>query len=267
MSASATGTRAVLRHAGFSAFKARQVLDLIRGQAIDDALAELGLCQRDAADSIEKLLRSAVANAEHNDDLPADELFVAACFADEGPTARRFRPRARGRAGRIRKRSCHITIVVDRYSLEEVESRRQADEGAGRVRRSASADRARRVAKSRPDADQGDAGTSESTSASGDADATAASESGSTNEAMHLMAKPGAAGDRPHGPESHAPLEDGSQPEGYPIKGNADSMLYHVPGSRFYDQTVAEVWFATAEAAEAAGFALPPSQATAKDED
>ncbi|MEJ3653904.1 50S ribosomal protein L4 [Actinomycetes bacterium KLBMP 9759] len=62
------------------------------------------------------------------------------------------------------------------------------------------------------------------------------------------------------GPESHAPLADGSQPEGFPVKGNADSMLYHVPGSSFYARTVAEVWFASAEAAEAAGFQLPPSQ-------
>ena len=67
----------------------------------------------------------------------------------------------------------------------------------------------------------------------------------------------------PYGPESHAPLDDGSQPEGFPVKGNADSMLYHVPGSSFYARTVAEVWFTTAEAAEAAGFALPPSQRAA----
>lgn len=64
----------------------------------------------------------------------------------------------------------------------------------------------------------------------------------------------------PFGPQSHAPLADGSQPEGFPVKGNADSMLYHVPGSSFYARTVAEVWFTSAEAAEAAGFQLPPSQ-------
>ncbi len=64
----------------------------------------------------------------------------------------------------------------------------------------------------------------------------------------------------PYGEGSHAPLADGSQPEGFAIKGNADSMLYHVPGSSHYEQTVAEVWFASAEAAEAAGFSLPPSQ-------
>jgi large subunit ribosomal protein L4 len=62
------------------------------------------------------------------------------------------------------------------------------------------------------------------------------------------------------GPDSHLPLEDGSEPDGFPIKGNASSKLYHVPGSAFYKRTVAEVWFRTAEAAEAAGFELPPSQ-------
>jgi large subunit ribosomal protein L4 len=65
-------------------------------------------------------------------------------------------------------------------------------------------------------------------------------------------------------PESHAPLPDGSQPDGFPVKGNADSMLYHVPGSSFYARTVAEVWFTSAEAAEAAGFSLPPSQRAEK---
>jgi large subunit ribosomal protein L4 len=72
------------------------------------------------------------------------------------------------------------------------------------------------------------------------------------------------AGDvHPYGPSSHAPLADGSQPEGFPIKGNADSMLYHVPGSSFYARTVAEVWFKTEYAAEKAGFQLPPSQRAA----
>jgi large subunit ribosomal protein L17 len=66
--------------------------------------------------------------------------------------------------------------------------------------------------------------------------------------------------EHPYGAGSHAAPEDGSQPEGFPIKGNADSMLYHVPGSAYYDRTVAEVWFATEEDAEQAGFTLPPSQ-------
>src|SRR5207344_658681 len=65
----------------------------------------------------------------------------------------------------------------------------------------------------------------------------------------------------PYGEGSHAPLDDPDEaPEGFEIKGNAESMLYHLPGTPFYDRTVAEAWFATAEAAEAAGFSLPPSQ-------
>jgi large subunit ribosomal protein L4 len=67
-----------------------------------------------------------------------------------------------------------------------------------------------------------------------------------------------------YGSQSHAPLPDGSQPEGFPVKGNEDSMLYHVPGSSFYARTVAEVWFTDAAAAEAAGFQLPPSQRAEK---
>lgn len=73
--------------------------------------------------------------------------------------------------------------------------------------------------------------------------------------------------DAPYGEGSHAPLDDPQQaPEGFEIKGNADSMLYHVPGSSHYDRTVAEVWFASAEAAEAAGFSLPASQQEKQDE-
>jgi large subunit ribosomal protein L17 len=72
--------------------------------------------------------------------------------------------------------------------------------------------------------------------------------------------------EHPYGAGSHAAPEDGSEPDGFPIKGNADSMLYHVPGSAFYDRTVAEVWFATEEDAERAGFALPPSQQDKDDE-
>jgi large subunit ribosomal protein L17 len=87
--------------------------------------------------------------------------------------------------------------------------------------------------------------------------ATAAKVAGDAAEAK---ADAEAATDAPYGAGSHAALEDGSAPEGFPIKGNADSMLYHVPDSRFYEATVAEVWFATAEDAENAGFQLPPSQ-------
>jgi large subunit ribosomal protein L4 len=80
------------------------------------------------------------------------------------------------------------------------------------------------------------------------------------SEATSLEKGAAASSEGPYGPQSHAPLADGSQPEGFPVKGNADSMLYHVPGSSFYARTEAEVWFASAEAAEAAGFSAPPSQ-------
>ncbi len=121
------GTRAVARHVRMSAYKARVVLDLIRGKDVTEAEQILRFTERDAARVIRKVLASAVANAEHNDSLPADELYVAACFADEGRTLRRFRPRARGRATRIRKRMCHITIIVDRLPADELERRRQRE--------------------------------------------------------------------------------------------------------------------------------------------
>ena len=106
------GTRAQVRYVRVSAYKAREVLDLIRGKHVQEADEILQFTTRDVAQDIRKVLASAVANAVHNDEQDADELFVLACFADEGPTLRRFRPRARGRATRIRKRTCHITIVV-----------------------------------------------------------------------------------------------------------------------------------------------------------
>ena len=139
------GTRAVLRHARFSAYKAREVLNLIRGLPVADAMDELNRCERDAGRPIAKLLASAVANAGANDGLPADELFVSACFADEGPTMRRFRPRARGRATRINKRTTHITIIVGRLSEDELSDRRER----GGAPADAAAARARRVAASR----------------------------------------------------------------------------------------------------------------------
>ena len=99
------GTRAVVRHVRMSASKARVVLDLIRDKDVQTADEILKFSERDAAIVIRKLLHSAVANAEHNDEQIADDLYVSACFADEGKTLRRFRPRARGRATRIRKRT------------------------------------------------------------------------------------------------------------------------------------------------------------------
>ena len=84
-----------------------------------------------------KVLGSAVANAEHNDEIVADELYVSACFADEGPTLKRWRPRARGRATRIRKRTCHITVIVSRLPEEERQRKRQEGASGDRARRRA----------------------------------------------------------------------------------------------------------------------------------
>jgi large subunit ribosomal protein L22 len=105
--------RAQAKYIRQSPYKVRLVLDLVRGLPLDDARNVLAFTNRRAADPIRKLLESAVANAEHNFALDADELFVAEAYADEGPTLKRFRPRARGRATPIHKRTCHITIVVD----------------------------------------------------------------------------------------------------------------------------------------------------------
>ncbi len=95
-----------------SPYKVRQVLDMIRGLPVDEARVVLEHTQRRATEPVRKVLDSAVANAEHNLALDANELFVASAFADEGPTLKRYRPRARGRATRIRKRTSHITVVV-----------------------------------------------------------------------------------------------------------------------------------------------------------
>jgi large subunit ribosomal protein L22 len=140
------GTRAVLRHSGLSASKARQVLDLIRGQDVDRAAEILIGTERGAADVIGKVLNSAVSNAAHNDQQNPDELYISACYADEGTTAKRWRPRARGRATRIRKRTCHITIIVSRLPEAKLELRRKRMEAV-------SAHRSRRVDASRRRAD------------------------------------------------------------------------------------------------------------------
>jgi large subunit ribosomal protein L22 len=95
-----------------SARKARIVLDHIRGRSVPEARTILAFTSRAAATDIDKVLRSAVANAEANHGLDGDELLVEAAYADEGPTLKRWKPRARGRVNRIRKRTCHITVVL-----------------------------------------------------------------------------------------------------------------------------------------------------------
>jgi large subunit ribosomal protein L22 len=141
--------KAVLRHGRFSSYKAREVLNLIRGKSIAEARSILQFTERGCAVPIMKVLESAVANAGNNNDIPPEELFITACFADEGPTLRRFRPRARGRGTRIRKRTCHVTIVLARYGATELERRRLRDAGRRVAPADARASRARRVARSR----------------------------------------------------------------------------------------------------------------------
>ena len=128
-------TKATLRYLRTSATKVREVLDLIRGLEVDEARHVLRFSERGAAREVLKVLNSAVANADHTLNIPADELFVSLAFADEGPTIKRWRPRARGRATRIRKRTCHITIIVARLSDDELQARRRREGAAGTQRR------------------------------------------------------------------------------------------------------------------------------------
>jgi large subunit ribosomal protein L22 len=103
---------AKLKGARMSAQKARLVADQIRGKSVESALEILQFSTKKGADVIKKVLESAIANAEHNDGADIDELKVSTIFVDEGMTMKRIRPRAKGRADRIFKRSCHITVKV-----------------------------------------------------------------------------------------------------------------------------------------------------------
>lgn len=147
------GTRAQLRYGRMSAYKARAVLDPIRGLPVDRADEVLEFSERAAARPIRKLLASAVANAVRNDEQDGDSLYISACYVDEGPTLRRWRPRARGRATRIRKRTCHITIIVGPMPpemIERVEAERSRTPGAAGATRGRRAQARRaRVARSR----------------------------------------------------------------------------------------------------------------------
>jgi large subunit ribosomal protein L22 len=145
----APNARATARYQHVSPYKVRQVLDLVRGLSVDDAERTLQLCEKDAADDVLKVLESAIANAEHNFQLPADELYVAIAFADEGPTRKWGQPRARGRYFRIRKRTSHITLIVARYDEDELERRQRIEESSGRGAAVQQRRRAERVRRSR----------------------------------------------------------------------------------------------------------------------
>jgi large subunit ribosomal protein L22 len=122
------GAFAQARHVRVSASKARKVINLIRGLTANEAMTALRFAPQVSSEPIAKVLASAVANAKNNERLDPELLLVSAAFVDEGPTLKRIQPRAQGRAYRIRKRSCHITVVVESV---------QADKVGGRARRSA----------------------------------------------------------------------------------------------------------------------------------
>jgi len=259
-------TRATARYLRGSASKARQVLDLIRGLDVRRADEVLQFTERAAAQDVRKVLASAVANATHNDNQDAEELFVVACFADEGPTLKRFKPRARGRASRIRKRTCHITVIVARMSdarLDIVQARQAASTAAGRRVGTSARSRRDRVARSRARAEslrgggaatpvEGVVETADEADASESANAPVSAENADQEDSADAVDLPAGAVAAP---------EDGSIPEGYTIKGNASSKKFHIPGGRYYDITVAELFFDTVESAEAAGYEAPAADA------
>ncbi|MDX2378806.1 MAG: 50S ribosomal protein L22 [Acidimicrobiia bacterium] len=256
-----SGTKASAKYVRTSASKAREVLDLVRGLDVMSADEVLQFTDRHVARDVRKVLASAVANAIHNDSQDVDELFVIACFADEGPTLRRFRPRARGRATRINKRTCHITVIVARMSDERIEiaqarEERAGSDGRGRPQSSAASRRAR-VERSRRKAADDEGGGDDADNAAGEA--SAGDEPGDPADQTGSVSTGAEAGSIQQGEwaGSAEPPDDGEPPEGHPIKGNAGSMLYHEPDSRYYRATKAEVWFDTVESAEAAGFTAP----------
>lgn len=179
------GTRARASYVRCSAYKVREVLDLIRGLGCTEAQDVLTFCERDAARPISKLLQSALANAAHNDGLDSDDLYVSVCYADEGPTLKRWRPRARGRATRIRKRTCHITVIVSLYDAETLEQIRAAE---SRLSAGTSEARRRRVEQSRAAAqarraDRQDGAAAADADAEQDSEADAAAKAASVVEA------------------------------------------------------------------------------------
>ena len=231
------GTRAQIKYVRSSASKAREVLNLIRQKSFQEASDLLMFSERRISDTIQKCLDSAAANAENNDGISSEELYVAACYADEGPTLKRWRPRARGRATRINKRTCHITIILARYTPEEIEEMRTRAELRGSSMAPSSAEaRRRRVEKSKESSQEEDVQDQEEDVQDQEEDSS------------------------PFGVGSAAALEDGSQPsDEFQIKAKTSSKIYHPPESPFYSRTKADVWFTTSEVAEKAGFSLPAS--------
>ncbi|MBD2625646.1 MULTISPECIES: 50S ribosomal protein L22 [Nostocaceae] len=112
MATDTTEVKAIARYIRISAYKVRRVLDQIRGRSYREALIILEFMPYRACDPVLKVLRSAAANAEHNEGLDRAELVITQAYADQGPVLKRFQPRAQGRAYQIRKPTCHITVAV-----------------------------------------------------------------------------------------------------------------------------------------------------------
>ena len=256
------GTRAQIKYVRSSAYKVREVLNLIRGKSFFEATNILTFSERRISDTVLKCLNSAAANAENNDDIPVEELFVSACYADEGPTLKRWRPRARGRATRIRKRTCHITLILGRYSPEELtEQRDRAELKGSPTQQSASESRKRRVAKSKEselESQSEEDQSEEDFEILADAVEVSSTEQQDTEEESSVESE-----DSPYGEGSAFALEDGSAPSSdYVIKAKVSTKIYHPEESSFFGRTKADIWFTDAETAEAAGFRLPNSMQT-----
>ena len=274
------GTRAQVKHVRSSASKAREVLNLIRNKSFQEASDLLMFSERRISDTVQKCLNSAAANAENNDGISSEELYVTACYADEGPTMKRWRPRARGRATRILKRTCHITIILARYTPEELEEIRiRAELKGASLAPSAAEARRRRVEKSKETLndteDEEMQDLDEELHENGEEqDSSEAIEE--TNEIDEEVQENDVEqespeeddGSGPYGDGSATAEDDGSQPsEEYQIKGKVSSKIYHPPESPFFSRTKADVWFTTSEVAEKAGFSLPSSMQDNNEDD
>jgi large subunit ribosomal protein L22 len=134
------GARAIARHVRVSPMKARRVINLVRGLPAKEALTVLQFAPQAASEPVYKVLASAIANAENNERLDGDSLLVAEAYVDEGPTLKRFRPRAQGRAYRIRKRTCHITVVVESVSVAQTRAAKATVAKATKAAKAASAE-------------------------------------------------------------------------------------------------------------------------------
>ena len=128
----ANAALAQARYVRMTPMKCRRVIDLVRGMPVQEALDILRFAPQAAAEPIGKVVASAIANAEHNKQLDRRDLFIAQAYVDEGPTLKRFRPRAQGRAFRIRKRTSHITVVVQ--SLTGADTATASSSSKGRTR-------------------------------------------------------------------------------------------------------------------------------------